>query len=202
MKNILREVFLGKINVIIIMISLIPLIIIKDNNFINYLNIILFIYFVCELIYKLIMNSTSKLEISLDVLNLVSYVPFLKVMRILKIFRIMKIALKSKDMKLLLKVFKESREILIAILKVSLIYMVITSITVFNLEPQTFNNNYFLAFYWSGITLTTVGYGDIYPVTQIGQAVALISSFLGIGIIGLPTGLIGAQFINNKKELE
>ncbi len=202
MEKLLRKVFLGKINVIIIIISLIPLVVIEQNEFIHYLNIILFIYFVLELIYKIRLKNTLKIELYLDVLNIISYIPSLRVMRLLKVFRIIKIVLKSKDMKILLKIFVESKHILLAILKVSLIYMVITSILLFNLEPQTFNNSYFLAFYWSGITLTTVGYGDVYPVTQMGQTVALISSFLGIGIIGLPTGLIGAQFINNKKELE
>ncbi len=61
MEKLLRKVFLGKINVIIIIISLIPLVVIEQNEFIYYLNIILFIYFVLELIYKIKLKSTLKI---------------------------------------------------------------------------------------------------------------------------------------------
>ena len=52
------------------------------------------------------------------------------------------------------------------------------------------------AIYWSMISLTTVGYGDIYPVSWIGRAIAMISSFLGIAIVALPAGIITAGYMN------
>ncbi len=91
--------------------------------------------------------------------------------------------------------YSEKFELVLVILYVSLTYMGIVSLLIFQVEPSTFDNNYLNAFYWSGITLTTVGYGDIYPVTGFGQFIALISSYLGIGIIALPTGVIGGEFM-------
>lgn len=64
------------------------------------------------------------------------------------------------------------------------------------------NLNIFDAFYWATISLTTVGYGDIYPVTTIGRIVTMISSVFGIAIIALPSGVITASYLDeiNKKD--
>jgi len=51
------------------------------------------------------------------------------------------------------------------------------------------------AMWWAVATLTTVGYGDIYPVTQLGKLMASIIAILGIGMFALPTGIIGAGFV-------
>jgi voltage-gated potassium channel len=56
-------------------------------------------------------------------------------------------------------------------------------------EPQTFGN-LFKAIYWAMVSLTTVGYGDIYPVSDIGRIISMISSFLGIAVVALPSGII------------
>ena len=54
---------------------------------------------------------------------------------------------------------------------------------------------FFDAIYWATISLTTVGYGDIYPVTTIGRIVTMISSVFGIAIIALPSGVITAGYL-------
>lgn len=73
----------------------------------------------------------------------------------------------------------------------------------FNLEedinPETGEylfNNFFDAFYWAACTLTTVGYGDLYPISEVGRAISIVSSFVGIAIIALPSGVITAGFMN------
>ena len=80
----------------------------------------------------------------------------------------------------------------------------------FNAEPHvnpetgaTTFGDFFDALYWATVTLTTVGYGDIYPVTVAGRVVTMISSAFGIAIIALPSGIITAGFmkeINEKKD--
>ena len=70
---------------------------------------------------------------------------------------------------------------------------------IFNVEPGTFNN-FFDAIYWATVSLTTVGYGDIYPVSEAGRVITMISSFFGIAIIALPAGIITAGFMDKLHE--
>ena len=49
--------------------------------------------------------------------------------------------------------------------------------------------------WWGIATLTTVGYGDIYPVTQAGKVIAAFSAFVGIGVFALPTAILGSAFL-------
>ena len=77
----------------------------------------------------------------------------------------------------------------------------ISALTIYNVEPESFDT-FFDAVYWATISLTTVGYGDIYPVTVVGRIVTMISSVLGIAIIALPSGVITAGYLEeiNKKD--
>lgn len=61
--------------------------------------------------------------------------------------------------------------------------------------------NFFDALYWATISLTTVGYGDIYAVSTTGKIITMISSFLGIAIVALPAGIITAGYMKEIKEL-
>ena len=65
----------------------------------------------------------------------------------------------------------------------------------FQVESSSFNS-FFDAIYWAVVTLTTVGYGDIYPISDIGRFVSMLSSFMGIAIVALPTGIIIAGYMN------
>ena len=73
-------------------------------------------------------------------------------------------------------------------------YILLSALIIFQVEPQTFPN-YFDAVYWATITLTSIGYGDFTPVTYVGKAVAIISSFMGIAVFALPTGMITAGYM-------
>ena len=72
---------------------------------------------------------------------------------------------------------------------------------IFNVEEQSFET-FFDAVYWATVSLTTVGYGDIYPVTTVGRAITMLSSLLGIAIIALPSGIITAGFLEELRERE
>lgn len=68
----------------------------------------------------------------------------------------------------------------------------------FQVEPDSFAT-FFDAIYWAVVTLTTVGYGDIYPVSDVGRIVSMVSSFMGIAIVALPTGIITAGYMDGLK---
>lgn len=87
--------------------------------------------------------------------------------------------------------------------KLSMAYDVGMMITIFvSIIPLAFINtypifnNYFDAVYWATVSLTTVGYGDIYPVTTAGRIITMISSFAGIAVVALPAGVITSGFID------
>ena len=73
------------------------------------------------------------------------------------------------------------------------------ALLVFNVEPETFHN-FFDALYWSTVSLATVGYGDIYPVTTAGRLVSMVSSMVGVIVIALPSGIITAGYMEVMKE--
>ena len=71
-----------------------------------------------------------------------------------------------------------------------------------DINPETGEllfDNYFDAFYWAACTLTTVGYGDIYPISNVGRTISIISSMVGIAIIALPSGIITAGYMDELK---
>jgi voltage-gated potassium channel len=74
-------------------------------------------------------------------------------------------------------------------------YILVSALIIYNVEPESFNT-FFDAIYWATVSLTTVGYGDIYPVTTIGRTVTMISSVFGIAIIALPSGVITAGYLS------
>ena len=127
-----------------------------------------------------------------------------RMLRSFRIFRVFKSIRYSKNVALICNVFKRQKEALIAVGGIALGYIIISALVIFNVEPETFGN-FFDAVYWATVSLTTVGYGDIYPVTTIGRIVTIISSVFGIAIVALPAGIITAGLIeelhiNDNKE--
>ena len=132
----------------------------------------------------------------------------LKVMRVfrtMRVFRVFKAARYSKSLEIIGNVIRNSKDALIAVGTLALLYVIISALIVFNIEPDTFDN-FYEAIYWATVSLTTVGYGDIYPVTSIGKFVAMVSSVFGIAIVALPSGIITAGYmeellkVKNEKE--
>lgn len=203
-----KPLFFGTTNTIMTFAALVPLITITNPYIINihgtllHLDLIFFIYFLIEFIIRYNDRTLHGIYMYFDIVALISFLPFFNIFRLLLLARLFSAAFRVKGVALLASIVKENLFLFQSIFYIAIIYMFITSVIVFNIEPETFNNNYLLAFYWSGITLTTVGYGDIYPITPVGQAVSLVSSFLGIGIIALPTGVISSNFITKIKSYE
>ncbi len=126
-----------------------------------------------------------------------------RLMRTFRVFRVFKAVRYSKSILLIIEVFKKQKESLLTVLSLAIGYVLVSALIVFNAEPNTFNS-FFDAVYWATVSLTTMGYGDIYPVTTIGRVITMISSVLGIAIVALPSGIITAGYMDelqNAKKL-
>jgi voltage-gated potassium channel len=121
-----------------------------------------------------------------------------RLFRTFRVFRVFKTFRYSKNIKIITSVLHNSKESLIAVGTLAGAYILISALVIFNVEPESFET-FFDAIYWATVSLTTVGYGDIYPVTTVGRVVTMLSSILGIAIIALPAGIITAGYM---KEIE
>ena len=117
-----------------------------------------------------------------------------RLLRTFRVFRAFKLLRYSKNISIILNVLKKERKALACVGSFALGYIVISALVVFNVEPDSFPT-FFEAIYWATVSLTTVGYGDIYPITTIGRVVTMISSLLGIAIVALPAGIITAGYM-------
>ena len=135
-----------------------------------------------------ILPSLSVLNSGFKVLRL------LRMMRSLRVFRVLKVVRYSKSIRIIGNVLKNSRESLAAVGSLALAYIIVSALIIFNAEPDSFRN-FFEAVYWSTVLLTTVGFGDITPVTAIGRLIAMVSSIFGMAIVALPSGIITAGYM-------
>ena len=130
-----------------------------------------------------------------------------RVSRLLKILRVVKVVRYFESLEIILSVIRKQRKILYTVLSLALFYTFITAMIMFNAEedinPETGKylfDDFFDAFYWAACTLTTVGYGDLYPISDTGRVISIISSFVGIAIIALPSGVITAGYLDELRE--
>lgn len=118
----------------------------------------------------------------------------LRMIRALKVFKIFKAIRYSKSFIIIGNVLKNSKDSLIAVCVLAFGYIIISALIIFNVEPDTFET-FFDALYWATVSLTTVGYGDIYPVSALGRIITMVSSLFGIAIVALPAGIITAGYM-------
>jgi len=118
----------------------------------------------------------------------------MRLLRALRVLRVIKVVRYSGTIRILSAVLRESRQPLFAVLSLAAGYIILSALMMFTVETESFDN-FFEAVYWATMSLTTVGYGDIYPVTYIGRTITMISSLMGIAIIALPSSIITAGYI-------
>lgn len=207
---------------IVIMLSIVPLAFKEETALFVWIDRIAFIVFIVDYILRLF---TADLKIKkgwksffiypvtpMAIVDLLSILPSLSVLnqgfrvlrvtrlvRTLRIFRIFKVFRYSRHVAILVEVFKNQKDSLLAVVWLALVYILISSLVVFNVEPETFET-FFDAFYWATVSLTTVGYGDIYPTSAAGQIVTMISSIMGIAVVALPASIITAGYMEELEE--
>ena len=143
-------------------------------------------------------------------IDLVSILPFylpfvfnvdLRILRTLRLFRLLRIVKVNRytyAIQKVLEVIKNKSTELISSIFVIFILMLISSVLMYSVEspvqPEVFKNG-FSGLWWAVATFTTVGYGDIYPITDIGRFFSAIIALLGIGLVAVPTGIITSGFM-------
>lgn len=125
----------------------------------------------------------------------------LRMIRTFRIFRVLKVVRYSKSFQIIGNVVRSSKDSLIAVGVLAVGYIVVSALVIFNVEPDSFNN-FFEAVYWATVSLTTVGYGDIYPVSTLGRIITMVSSIFGIAVVALPAGIITAGYMNELRKRE
>lgn len=128
---------------------------------------------------------------------------FLRVVRLTRLFRIFKLNRYSRALNLISKVMKDKKEELFATVFIMFFIILISSTLIYYIEyevqPEAFPN-VIASFWWSIATLTTVGYGDVYPITGLGKILASVIAISGIGLVALPTGIISSGFMEEIKK--
>ena len=119
----------------------------------------------------------------------------LRVLRLFRALRAFKLIRYSKSASAIAAVFEKQREALLAVLCLAIGYILVSALVIFNVEPETFNT-FFDAVYWAVVSLTTVGYGDLYPSSDIGRTIAMLSSLMGVAVVALPSGIITAGMLD------
>ena len=132
----------------------------------------------------------------------------LRMLRVLRLLRAFKLNRYTHALHDIGEVFRKKASQLISSMLVVSFLMVISSVLMYDAEheaqPEVFDNA-FSGLWWAIATITTVGYGDIYPVTIVGRVMSAIIALLGIGLIAVPTGIITAGFseqISQKRQAE
>ena len=133
----------------------------------------------------------------------------LRTLRMLKTLRLLKALRYSEQVFIFMDVMKKERKVLASVLLFAATYIFIAALVMFNFEPrinpytgeETFRS-FLDAIYWSTVTLTTVGYGDLCPATDLGRIISMVSALFGIAVIALPSGIITASYLDELHKIE
>jgi len=124
---------------------------------------------------------------------------FLRVLRLFRLFRLLKVARYTESLRLIgVVVAKRKEELLITLFVIGVLLVLASSVMYLaesEAQPDKFSSIP-ASMWWAVVTLTTVGYGDTYPITVLGKFINAIVAVLGIGMIALPTGILGSAFID------
>lgn len=203
-----------------VIVGLIPLCMKKDNVYTNAIDIATAVVFIIDYFcrvytadYKMgIKSYKSYLAYAftpMSIIDLLSIVPILTfaipgsmlipLFRLFRIFRMLKLVRYSKTMVMIENVIRKVKGQLLAVLILTFSYILASAMVIFQVEPNLFDN-IFDALYWATISITTIGYGDISPVTMPGRIITMISALVGVAVIALPSGIITAAYMDEMKK--
>lgn len=159
-------------------------------------------------------KAVLKFLISFDgIVDLCTILPFFflsgfiafRMLRVVRIFHLFRINAYYDSFNVITSVLYEKKNQIISSVFIIMVLIMASSLCMYSAEhevqPGVFNNA-FSGIWWSISTILTVGYGDIYPVTILGRIMAIIISFLGVGVVAIPTGIISAGFVEQYTQLQ
>lgn len=197
-----------------------------ESQTLNLLELIFVIIFIVEYVLRVWTSSLIYPELSpglarlkfiispMAIIDFVSILPFflplvgfssgaIRTLRLVRLLRVFKINRYTDSLYLIGKVLRTRATQLISSIAVIVTLIFIAAMLMYDVEhtaqPEVFKNA-FSAMWWAMSTITTVGYGDIYPITNLGRILSAIVTFLGIGLTAIPTGIISAGFIEQLQE--
>ena len=128
-----------------------------------------------------------------------------RMIRIVRIFRLFKINAYYDSLNVITEVIRGKSQQLFSSVFIILVLMIASSLCMYSLEheaqPEVFVNA-FSGIWWATSTLLTVGYGDIYPITMWGKILSIFITFLGVGMVAIPTGIISAGFVDQYSSIK
>ena len=163
-------------------------------------------------------RATRKYVLSLTgLVDLLSFLPYylpvffpagtavFRIFRVVRIFRLFQINAYYSALNVITEVLNSKKQQLMSSVFIILVLMVASSLCMYSLEnaaqPEVFSNA-FSGIWWAASTLLTVGYGDIYPITIAGKIVSIFITFLGVGMVAIPTGIISAGFVDHYSRIK
>lgn len=121
-----------------------------------------------------------------------------RMLRVVRIFHLFRINSQYDSFNVIKNVIYNKRNQIFSSIFIIVILMLASSLGIYSVEheaqPNVFENA-FSGIWWSVSAMLTVGYGDIYPITPVGQIMAIFIAFLGVGVVAIPTGIISAGFV-------
>ena len=151
------------------------------------------------------------------VIDLLSFLPYympfffpsgiaaFRMLRVIRVFRLFRVNAYYDALNVITEVLSKKKQQLFSSVFIILVLMLASSLCMYSLEheaqPEVFRNA-FSGVWWSVSTLLTVGYGDIYPITTLGKMLGIVITFLGVGMVAIPTGIISAGFVEQYTEIK
>ena len=160
----------------------------------------------CKAVFKFLVSFDGIVDLCtiLPFFFLSGFIAF-RMLRVVRIFHLFRINAYYDSFHVITSVLYEKRNQIISSVFIIMVLIMASSLCMYSAEhevqPGVFNNA-FSGIWWSISTILTVGYGDIYPVTILGRIMAIIISFLGVGVVAIPTGIISAGFVEQYTELQ
>lgn len=206
---------------IVICLSIVPLMFRTTNPLFEALDIVCCCIFIIDYILRWItadLRSNRKQAVAFicyplngwAIIDLLSILPtlslltpsfkLLRIARLTKILRVVKFLRYYEPLQIMLRVIRQESRTLLTVLVMALSYVFCTALLIYNVDGEPMIKTFFDAIYWAACTLTTVGYGDVYPVTMTGRIIGMISAVVGIALIALPSGIITSAYLDELRK--
>lgn len=202
------------ISIIVFSLETIPTLSTEFIEVLSKLEVFIIALFCCEYILRFIVaKQKTKFVFSFwGIVDLLAILPFfllsfdlimIRALRLLRLFRILKLGRYSSSISRIMSALKIAKEDLVLSLMAALIMLLVASFGIYQFEntaqPEKFSS-VFDSLWWALATLTTVGYGDVYPITAGGKIFTGFILVIGLGVVAVPAGIIASALTEARNE--